>query len=55
MDIIDQNIPIFARIAEGIKDHILTGDIREGEQLTSTTQISKEYNINMLHILFMKI
>ena len=47
MDIIDQNIPIFARIAEGIKDHILTGDIREGEQLTSTTQISKEYNINI--------
>ena len=47
MNIIDQNIPIFARIAEGIKDHILTGDIREGEQLTSTTQISKEYNINI--------
>ena len=47
MDIIDQNIPIFARIAEGIKDHILTGDIHEGEQLTSTTQISKEYNINI--------
>ncbi len=47
MNIIDQNIPIFARIAEGIKDHILTGDIHEGEQLTSTTQISKEYNINI--------
>lgn len=47
MDIIDQNIPIFARIAEGIKDHILTGDIKEGEQIVSTTQISREYNINI--------
>jgi len=47
MDIINETIPIFARIAEGIKDHILAGDIKEGEQLTSTTQISKEYNINI--------
>lgn len=47
MDIIDQNIPIFARIAEGIKNHILAGDIKEGEQILSTTQISKEYNINI--------
>ncbi len=47
MDVINENIPIFARIAEGIKDHILAGDIKEGEQLTSTTQISKEYNINI--------
>ena len=47
MDVINENIPIFARIAEGIKDHILAGDIKEGEQIASTTQISKEYNINI--------
>ena len=47
MDIINETIPIFARIAEGIKDHILSGDIKEGEQIASTTQISKEYNINI--------
>lgn len=47
MDVINENIPIFARIAEGIKDHILSGDLKEGEQLPSTTQISKEYNINI--------
>ena len=47
MNVIDANIPIFARIAEGIKDHILTGDLKEGEQLPSTTQISKEYDINI--------
>lgn len=47
MNIINENIPIFARIAEGIKDHILMGDLKEGDQLPSTTQISKEYNINI--------
>ena len=47
MNIINENIPIFARIAEGMKDHILMGDLKEGDQLPSTTQISKEYNINI--------
>ena len=47
MDVINENIPIFARIAEGIKDAILQGDLKEGEQLTSTTKISKEYEINI--------
>ena len=41
------SLPIYVRIAEGIKDHILMGDIKEGEQITSTTQISKEYNISI--------
>ncbi len=47
MNVINENIPIFARIAEGIKDHILMGDVKEGEQLISTTQLSKEYEINI--------
>lgn len=47
MDVINENIPIFARIAEGIKDAILSGELKEGEQLTSTTKISKEYEINI--------
>ncbi len=47
MNVIIENIPIFARIAEGIKDHILMGDIKEGDQLPSTTQISNEYDINI--------
>ena len=46
MNVMYENIPIFARIAEGIKDSILSGEIKEGEQLPSTTRISKEYNIN---------
>lgn len=47
MNVINENIPIFAKIAEGIKDAILSGDIKEGEQLVSTTQISKQYEINI--------
>ena len=47
MNVIIENIPIFARIAEGIKDHILMGDLKEGDQLPSTTQISNEYDINI--------
>lgn len=47
MNVMYENIPIFARIAEGIKDAILSGEVKEGEQLPSTTQISKEYNINI--------
>ena len=39
MNVMYENIPIFARIAEGIKDEILSGTIKEGEQLPSTTQI----------------
>lgn len=47
MDIIAENVPIFAKIAEGIKDRILSGELKEGEQLPSTTQLSKEVGINI--------
>ena len=47
MNVMYENIPIFARIAEGIKDEILSGNIKEGEQLPSTTQISRKYEINI--------
>ena len=41
------SLPIYVRIAEGIKDHILSGDFKEGEQVVSTTQVSNEYNISI--------
>ena len=47
MSRINESIPIFVKITEGIKDHILMGDLKEGEQLPSTTMISREYNINI--------
>ena len=45
-DIVKESIPIFVQIAEGIKDYILSGDIKEGEQIMSTIQMSKNYNIS---------
>ena len=50
MDNIIENVPIYVRIAEGIKDHILMGDLKEGEQVISTTQLSKEYNISIVTV-----
>ena len=47
MENLKESIPIFLRISEGIKDHILMGDIKEGEKLVSTTQLSKEFGINI--------
>ena len=41
------SLPIYVRIAEGIKDHILSGDLKEGEKVVSTTQVSNEYNISI--------
>ena len=47
MEKYSENLPIYVRIAEGIKDHILSGDLKEGEQIISTTQLSSEYNISI--------
>ena len=47
MEKYSENLPIYVRIAEGIKDHILSGDLKEGEQVISTTQLSSEYNISI--------
>ena len=42
-----ENLPIYIRIVEGIKDAILNNEIKEEEQLASTTYISKQYKINI--------
>ena len=47
MNVMDENVPIFVRISEGIKDYILMGELKEEQQLPSTTQISKQYNVNI--------
>ena len=47
MEKYSENLPIYVRIAEGIKDHILSGDLKEGEQIISTAQLSSEYNISI--------
>ncbi|MBE6135605.1 MAG: GntR family transcriptional regulator [Erysipelotrichaceae bacterium] len=44
---LEENLPIYIRIVEGMKEHILTGDLKEEEQLPSTTAISHKYKINI--------
>ena len=42
-----ENLPIYIRIVEGVKDAILNGELKEEGQLPSTTYLSKTYNINI--------
>ena len=42
-----ESLPIYVRIVEGLKEAILNGEIKEEEQLPSTTYISSQYNINI--------
>ena len=42
-----ESLPIYIRIIEGIKDAILNGELKEEEQLPSTTYLSKKYKINI--------
>ena len=42
-----ESLPLYIRIVEGLKEAILNGEIKEEEQLPSTTYISNQYNINI--------
>jgi DNA-binding transcriptional regulator YhcF (GntR family) len=42
-----ESLPLYIRIVEGLKETILNGQIKEEEQLPSTTYISNQYNINI--------
>ena len=42
-----ESLPLYIRIVEGLKEAILNGEIKEEEQLPSTTYISNRYNINI--------
>ena len=42
-----ESLPIYVRIVEGLKDAILNGEVKEEDQLPSTTYISNQYNINI--------
>ncbi len=43
--------PIYLQVAQQIEDAIFTGGFKEGEQITSTTEISKEFHINPATVL----
>ncbi|MGO1819146.1 MAG: GntR family transcriptional regulator [Senegalia sp. (in: firmicutes)] len=43
---LNDETPIFLQIADMIKDDLVEGLLSEGEQIPSTTELSKFYNIN---------
>ena len=47
MSDLNESLPIYVRIVEGVKDAILSGELKEDEKILSTTYLSKTYNINI--------
>lgn len=47
MENLAESLPIYVRIVEGIKDAILSEQLKEEQQIPSTTYLSKEYSINI--------
>ena len=44
--VLDDSKPIFQQIHEMIEDDIIEGELQEGDQIPSTTEISKFYQVN---------
>lgn len=44
--VLDESRPIFQQIYEMIEDDIIEGELEEGDQIPSTTELSKFYQIN---------
>lgn len=44
--VLDDSRPIFQQIYEMIEDDIIEGELAEGDQIPSTTEISKFYQVN---------
>ncbi|WP_242824143.1 hypothetical protein [[Clostridium] dakarense] len=49
--ILNDDEPIFMKIYKAIEDAILTDDIKENEQISSTIELSKLYKINPATVL----
>lgn len=49
--ILNEDEPIFIQISKAIEDEILTDGIKEDEQVPSTTELSRLYNINPATVL----
>ncbi|MGL4911167.1 MAG: GntR family transcriptional regulator [Romboutsia sp.] len=49
--ILNDDEPIFIQIAKAIEDEILTEEVKEGDQIPSTTELSKLYKINPATVL----
>lgn len=44
--ILDESLPIFQQIAQIVRNDIVEGQIKEGEQVPSENELSNFYNIN---------
>lgn len=44
--VLDDSTPLFQQIYEMIEDDIIEGELAEGDQIPSTTEISKFYQMN---------
>jgi GntR family transcriptional regulator len=44
--VFDERSPIYQQIADGIKDEVLSGTLKEDEQIMSTNQYAAFYQIN---------
>ena len=47
MDNLKESLPIYIRIVRGLEEAILSKEIKEEEQIPSTTYLSKTYSINI--------
>ncbi|MBF0812879.1 GntR family transcriptional regulator [Staphylococcus saprophyticus] len=47
----ESSIPLYKQVSDQIKASILTGIFKEGEQIPSTTEISKMFSINPATVL----
>ncbi|QIL46534.1 GntR family transcriptional regulator [Vagococcus coleopterorum] len=47
----ENGVPLYLQVATQIEQGILQGSFKEGEQVPSTTEISKSYNINPATVL----
>ena len=47
MSNLENSLPIYIRIVEGVKDAIISLSLKEEQQTPSTTYLSKQYNINI--------
>jgi GntR family transcriptional regulator len=44
--VFDERSPIYQQIADGIKDEVMSGTLKEDEQIMSTNQYAAYYQIN---------
>ena len=50
MKTLNEALPIYIRIVQGVKESILSGQLKEEDKIPSTTYLSNTYKINILTV-----